>query len=114
MYNIAKLLSLLYLPSNYLHKKYYIYLSKIYIYLCNDRFLCAVKESGQKADCEPKPELFCLVAKATKGKMWSAVDGEQPSRNPQADAPFIKHCIYSTFRRDNSLRSDKSRPVVVS
>jgi len=97
-----------------LHKQYYLHLSEKKYCLCHDRFLCAVKESGQKADCEPKPELFCLVAKATKGKTWSAVDGEQPSRNPQADASFIKHCNYSTFRRDNSLRSDKSRPVVVS
>jgi len=44
-------------------------------------------ESGLRA----KAEAILLVAKATKSKMRSAVDGEQPSRNPPTDTPFANH-----------------------
>ena len=43
-----------------------IYSMFAFLFNCHDRFLCAGKESGQKADCEPKPERFCLEAKSHK------------------------------------------------
>ncbi len=63
----------------------------------------AKRKNEPKSGLRAKAEAILLVAKATKSKMRSAVDGEQPSRNPPTDTPFANH-LYALALNGYGLR----------
>jgi hypothetical protein len=58
------------------------------------------KETGRKADCEPKPKPFCLWQKPQKAKCAELSMASNQAETPRPELRSLIICTCSTYRLD--------------